>query len=760
MNEQDRKEAVRQTRPNTTPAYTRWPDDLPPGDNPAGVGMPIAKQSLEGDTSEETENEFDPSWAIRMAASIYSGSTDYIEANILQQWEQNIAHFRSEHAPGSAYKKDNYRRARTFRPKTRSNVKAQEASAAAAIFSTPDIVDVTPVDKTNPEQHVAAQIRKFIIEHRLGQMPWFLTTIGAYQDTKVYGLCVSMQYWEYRSVEYTYEQLDEAAEGEEAMVEIDTETGAPVPRTRKERKVVKDCPAIRLLEPENFRFDPMADWRDPVNSSPYCIAMIPMYAGEVLEKMEDEREPWKRYPLGAVLAARHQNLDTERTRQAREGNKRTDPVDKQTGNEHTTVWAHLNVVRVRGIDYAWWTLGTQLLMTEVKPLGEMFEHLVPGERPFVMGFSSIEAHRNYPSGDVEQSASLQREINDVANQRLDNVKLALNKRWFIRRGSQVDLDALVRNVPGGGIMVNEPERDVREITTNDVTASSYQEQDRLATDFDELVGGFSQSGSLGNKARALDSAKGMQQMAGSAGAVQDYGVQIFFRTWMTPVLRQINRLISFYENDQTILALAGNEAQLFQKYGQNVNWDWLMDQELLVDINVAIGNADPMRKVERLTFLVANTSALPGMGERMKSDAITDEMFGALGFKNASRFYMTDEELQAKQEAEGPPPEPPEIQVKKLELEIRKADNDARDARERSELELKREIAYAELALKKELTLEEMYTRLGIEHSKLKTQRETTALQQSLKVSELNIKAAEAMKPDPKPAPAKGPPKK
>lgn len=740
MQEQDRREAVRQTRPNSMPAYTRWPDDLPPGDNPAGVGMPIAKQTLDGQTEQEQETEFDGQWALRMASSIYSTSTDYVEANILQQWEQNIAHFRSEHAPGSQYKKDSYKRARTFRPKTRSNVKAQEASAAAAIFSTPDIVDVVPVDKTNPEQHVAAQVRKFVIEHRLNQMPWFLTVIGAYQDTKVYGICIAMPYWDYRSVEYAYEQL---GDDEEPMVEVDVTTGEPVPSVRKERKVIADTPALRLLEPENFRFDPMADWRDPVNSSPYCVAMIPMYAGEVLERMEDERDPWKRYPLAAVLAARHQNLDTERTRQAREGNRRTDPVDKQTGNEHTTVWAHLNIVRVRGIDYAWWTLGTQLLMTDVKPLAEMFEHLRPGERPFVMGFSSIEAHRNYPSGDVEQSASLQREINDVANQRLDNVRLALNKRWFIRRGSQIDLDALVRNVPGGGIMVNEPERDVREITTNDVTASSYQEQDRLAGDFDELVGGFSQSGSLGVKARALDSAKGMQQMAGSAGAVQDYGVQIFFRTWMTPVLRQINRLISFYENDQTILALAGNEAQLFQKYGQDINWDWLMDQELLVDINVAIGNTDPMRKVERLTFLVANTAQLPGMGERMKADAITDEMFGALGFKNASRFYMTDEELAAKQEEQGPPPEPPEIQVKKLELEIRKADNDARNERERLKLELNREIEYAKIALQEKLTLEEMYTRLGIERSKLETQRQTTALQQSLRVTELNLQAME-----------------
>ena len=152
----------------------------------------------------------------------------------------------------------------------------------------------------------------------------------------------------------------------------------------------------------------------------------------------------------------------------------------------------MNIVNVNGTDLMYWTMGTELLLTDPIPLTEAFPHLREGERPFTIGFSTIEAFRNYPSGDVEQSAPLQEEINTVANQRLDNVKLVLNKRYYVKRGSQVDLDALIRNVPGGGVMMNDPENDVKTVETKDITSSSYQEQDRLSTEMDELVGSFSQ----------------------------------------------------------------------------------------------------------------------------------------------------------------------------------------------------------------------------------------------------------------------------
>jgi hypothetical protein len=35
------------------------------------------------------------------------------------------------------------------------------------------------------------------------------------------------------------------------------------------------------------------------------------------------------------------------------------------------------------------------------------------------------------------------ETNEIGNQRLDNVKFVLNKRWLIRRGANIDVESLL-----------------------------------------------------------------------------------------------------------------------------------------------------------------------------------------------------------------------------------------------------------------------------------------------------------------------------
>jgi hypothetical protein len=87
------------------------------------------------------------------------------------------------------------------------------------------------------------------------------------------------------------------------------------------QKVRKDDLICDLIAPENFRFDPMCDWRDPCGTSPYLIYMMPIYAIDALEKMEqlDDKtgQPvWRKHPLGDLLATRKRWYD--RTRQARD----------------------------------------------------------------------------------------------------------------------------------------------------------------------------------------------------------------------------------------------------------------------------------------------------------------------------------------------------------------------------------------------------------------------------------------------------------
>lgn len=712
--------------------FSRNPADLPPGES-ATQGSPVMAAAPINDST-VTPDQIDK-WLLQKASTMYITSTDYMTANITKTWERNLAHFRNEHAPGTRYRKADWHRSRTFRPKTRANVKAQEASLAAAAFSTADLVDIQPMNPSNENAAIGSKLLKGTLEHRLKtKMPWFLTTQGAFQDTKNYGICISYQHWRYRAE--TNLEVKKDADGEPVLSADDDQ----MPQGVEKVSVKQDELVCDLFAPENFRFDPMCDWRSPAKTSPYIIALFPMHVVDVQEMMEADdsktgQQTWRKYGPGAILATKREH--DNRTRQAREGYNRIDPLQTQEGNEFTIVWAHMNICRIEGEDIMWWTLGTDLVLTDPEPLTDAYPWLAPGERPFVVGYSSVEAHRNFPAGDVEQAAPVQAEINDIANQRMDNVKLVLNKRYFTRRGSQIDLEALMRNVPGGGVMTNDPEKDVKIVSTPDVTSSSYQEQDRLSTEFDELVGGFG-PGSMASNKGLPDSKGGMEQAAGSAGAVQDYGINIFFETWYQPVLRQLVRLEQTYETDEEILAIGAQQAQLFEKLGTNNVTDELIQQDLLVQVNVGMGNTDPMKRVQKLVFGTSQVMGLPGMSARAKVIPLANEIFGTLGYKDASRFFMNDAEFAAMMKKAGPQP-PSKQMLDAQELQIRAQDNQMRDTRERSKLAIEREIAYADLALKYHLTMEQIYTQLGVEQQRQKTERDTTALTEANRLSELNM---------------------
>jgi hypothetical protein len=680
-------------------AADRAPGENPPNDVAAGPGV-------EG--AEEEEEEFTDARLIERAREIYTASTDYMTANITNTWEKNISHFHSEHAPGSVMRSRARKRSSVFRPKTRSVTKSQEAALAVAMFSTDNKVQITPQNPRDKTQQISAKINKSILEYRLKKrMPWFQTVLGAYQCSKVYGVCIGHQYWRY--------------DVDTDIVPVFNDDDTPVMNEagdamgEKQRVVRRDELVCDLIAPENFRFDPMCDWRDPAGSSPYLIMLQPMYVEDALERMErydpkTDQPVWKRYTESEVLSTRKQNYD--RTRQAREGRERRDPADDLQDTATASVWAHFNIIRLNGTDVGYWTMGTELLLTDPVPLTQLFPHLREGERPFVMGTSSIEALRNYPSGDVEQYSGLQSEMNLIVNQRIDNVKLAMNRRYYVKRGAQVDLEALVRNVPGGGVMMNDPERDIKTVETPDVTQNSYQEQNLLALEMDDIAGAFTPGagGSPSNTAR------GMEQQSAGAGAVQDYGIRVFLETWVEPVLRQFVRLIQMYETDEVILALAAEQAQVFQKFGSKEIPDALLQQELTVNVDVGMGNTDPMRRVERLLFGVTNSLSIPGMAERVKASAIADEIFSTLGYRDSTRFFLNDEEFEELQKA-NPKQDPPEIVLKRQEIQVRREDNLNRHGREMQKLE--REIKIRELELK---------IRMQIASGADRTKRDTAAM--------------------------------
>lgn len=608
----------------------------------------------EATDSTATEARAEPArdW-LSLARDAYSGSTQYFDSSIRRQIEQDIRQFNSEHAQGSKYLHESYRtRSRLFRPKTRATIRKNEAIAAEALFSTTDLISITAQDESDEIQRANAELWGNVLQHRLSKtIPWFLLAIGAYQESQAVGVVASRQTWEVNA-----------------------------------RKGI-DRPAVHLIPPENLRFDPGAKWWDVVGTSPYVIELMPMYVKDVKARMTqlDDKTGatvWTQMADSQIRAAMQSYTDS--TRQTREGQQRQDSQGQETTriNEFALAWVHRNIVEVDGEDVVFYTLGTHALLSEPVPLKTEVAH---GQRDYVLGFCAIEAHKIYPGGVSRLTRDMQAEINDLANLRVDNVKFVLNKRYFVKRGKQVDVRSLTRNIPGSATMMEDPEMDVKVVETADVTSSGYQEQDRLNLDFDDVAGAFS-SASVQSNRKLNETVGGMNILTSNANQVSAYQLKTYVETWVEPVLRQLLLLEQYYETDEVIFALAAKKADLVQKFGLDQMTDEILIQELTLTVGVGMGTTNPTEKANLLLSTLTTLRDVLADGSLEQRglivDEVVNEIFGKLGYSDGSRFFdmeRSDLRIQFLENkiaeleqalAQKIPPTLLAAQVRKLEAEI------------------------------------------------------------------------------------------
>ena len=578
--------------------------------------MDNTAENLEREEQEQQGGSVDrDGFWLRLARDANTSSSNFFDANVRSRIINDIRQFQGEHPEGSKYFTDSYRlKSKLFRPKTRATIRKNEAIAAGAFFSTEDVVSVRPQDMDDTDQLQAARFQKELLQLRLTRphpqgLPWFLTCQGAYQEAQTVGVVASFQRWSFNEV----------------------------------KKV--DRPDVQLLPVENVRFDPAADWRDVVNTSPYLVIHWPMYLKDVRAKMrpqgETQEPEWRTYGDGEILSASRQS-DT--IRQAREGNGTDSKQANTAANDFTVVWVHQNFVEVQGRDVFYYTLGTERMLTEPRFTDDEY----PQGRPVVIGFAVVEAHKVYPSSLPTLTRDTQAEINDLANKRIDNINLILNKRYFVRRNKNVDLRSLTRNSPASVTLMDEPNTDVKTITTDDATRSSYEEQDRLNLDFDDVSGVFSGSSVASNR-QLNETVGGMELLTANANQVSEYQLRTFTETWVEPVLRQLLILEQVHESDRDILTAAAQAAGLDR---QNLS-DEIAEAMLLLPsfltVNVGIGAINPQMQLQRFVAAMKLLSEILGEnfltrplreGER----EIVKEVFGKSGYRDGSRFIPQQKE--------------------------------------------------------------------------------------------------------------------
>src|SRR5258706_4723995 len=551
---------------------------------------------------------------LALAKEAFEASSIFVDANYRKDWDYSLRAFRNEHAAGSKYLSEDFKaRSRIFPPYTRSIVRKNEAAGAVALFSNMEVVNLSPGNPDDRMSVASCEAMKEIVEYRLSHtIPWFQVCMGGIQDAQVQGAVCSYQYWEYE---------------------------------KRNGKKIKDKPCIELRPIENIRLDGGANWLDPVGTSPYFCDIIPMYVCDVKGMMENNDDKtnqpkWKKYDDDVICKGRPDLMDT--TRRARLGQQQ-DPHDEETGiKDFDIVWVMRWFIKDSvGDDQCFYTLGTEKLLTDAKPIDEVYFH---GKRPYVIGYAILETHKVVKTSMPMLVKPLQQEGADIRNQRLDNVKFVLNKRWLVARGRQVDVQSLVRNVPGGVTLTTDPKTDVIESNWPDVTSSAFVEQDRLKADIDELAGNFSANTKVASNA-VNDTLGGSRMANQTAGMMTDYLLRTIIETWWEPVLRQLVMLEQYYETDDVILGVCANKARLFPRFGISKITDTMLMNEVNINVNAGMGSSNPQQRMQNFLFaaqaanqLIMNAPPGANVMEQVK------EVWSNAGYRDGARFYNQQED--------------------------------------------------------------------------------------------------------------------
>jgi hypothetical protein len=542
---------------------------------------------------------------LRLTRAGLDEGQSFFERELQERVAANYKLAQSEFPAESKYVKPEYKhRARFFRGKTESALRQNEAAAVTALFSTHDVVSIKAANEDDEQAAALAKALHRVVNVRLdNDVKWFLTAIGAYHETMIAGVLVSEQYWE--------REFDEQGQ------------------------ITINRPVVELHPPENVVVSPSANWLDPINSSPYVIIELPRFVGDIKDLMADGE--WYTYTDEEIRSAlptrRNDEVRESRTGQT-EGELDTSPI-----TDFTVARIYKCYVRKDGVEYLYYTLGDRFLLTDPQPLDQAYPHTADplaresGIRPLAWGRVTIEPHRTHSRGVVDRVKGTQLIANELVNQRIDNVRLVLNRRYFGLRGSNTDFRALVNNVAGSVILTDDMEG-VKPEQVIDVTGSSYQEQTLLNADFDDLAGSFS-AGTVQTNRQLNETVGGINMLKEGANALTEYQLRIWVETWYEPVVRQLVLMTKYYETDESIQEIVGPV----------ITADMLRGTKVKTRVAVGFGSTDPIGKIQRL-MLVINTlaTANPQTGQRIVWDEVAKEAFGAIGYADGNRFLPPAQE--------------------------------------------------------------------------------------------------------------------
>jgi len=528
--------------------------------------------------------------------SFQGSSKKYMEQYLYPQWRKNENIYHMIHENSKLYDDPRYsHRSKLYIPKARNAMVRKLAAFIGTYFGNPDIVSITPRKKKDPVMHLAAKLIYAVVNYRLKHtLKFFMNCLFAWQDMMKYGNGAVQIGWDYTEKESVTTET----------VPIFNEEGELESTEEREittLEVIEDQPSMRHVHIWNLFIAPSADPIDPVNTSPCLVEKIPYYLYEARKKWESG--DWKK---PEDLDVNDDNSMFQYIYSPSEFEMET-YNDISRGESKSETWQQIEVwkcfVNIDGKDVYFLSLKADFMLIDP----EYVEEKWPCKgRPYVVGGSIPDSGSSYWTSFLETTEGLQREINAIRNQRRDNVTLALNKKLLIRESAGLDINSLLYSRPGAPIIGKDiSDLAVRELVYQDVTGSSYKEQEMNEIAFEELTGITPYN--MGTQRPGMNkTATGVSILTEEANTLIAMELRIINETFMLPALEIIVQFEQQFENEEVLRHVADQEG---------IDFDGVWSRDAIegkydVEVNAGVGSTSREVKFRNLGMIIDRMMAI------------------------------------------------------------------------------------------------------------------------------------------------------
>jgi hypothetical protein len=546
----------------------------------------------------------------------YRTYLNYRKTNYDKKWIDYTRQYRSKIENEAEYPY----MARLFIPYSFTSVETTIPRLMGAIFSSDPVIAVKPRIQDDVEN---AKTMEQLVNYQIEQMNLFNTSISLFKDACILGTFISKVDWKKESrqkkriaLEEVYENYDEMGNpvGQPINQPILNDKGKPI--TEKYDVNIYDDNYIYRVDPFWFLIDPKADPTDPIDSAE-AVIFIKETTIPKLRQMEKD--------------GIYKNIsEVEKVKgivEFTEGNERFNVVDK-------TAPTRLNDKHTQRVTlYEYWEDDRVIVLAEEKVIirdePNPYWHC---KKPFLMARICPVQNEIYGIGLMEMVESLQHELNDTRNQRMDNIKFCLNKMWIIARNADVTLPII--SEPGGIIISNDVDG-VKDVTTGDVTQSSFVNARDIAEDIQRAHGIHDPA--LG-KPTARETATGVLSLQEAANARFQMMIMIACRNFFNKAAEMMIDNNQQFITGEKVFRLTG---------GKDIT---------IKDINEVVGHYDyepvgasleGLTKYARIEQLFRARNALAD-NEKLNKTKFDMQILELLNIKNVGEYFYTDQEMAQK----------------------------------------------------------------------------------------------------------------